>query len=182
MRSCSVSLAAALLVFSVPVSAANPPPPAPTEHPDWGDAAERGLTALSAALFDPSSAQIEWKSGFRWGYLKPIIGKRTHGWVACGNVNAKNRMGGYVGARGFMLFVEPSAEVTIAFMGEMLSSCDDGKHVAINPELIAALPNESRATAKLTVADELKKLAELRDAGVITQAEFDTQKAKLLAD
>ena len=31
-----------------------------------------------------------------------------------------------------------------------------------------------------SVADELKKLAELRDAGVLTEEEFDTQKAKLL--
>ena len=30
-------------------------------------------------------------------------------------------------------------------------------------------------------ADELAKLAQLRDKGTITQAEFDTQKAKLLA-
>lgn len=31
------------------------------------------------------------------------------------------------------------------------------------------------------VADELKKLADLRDRGVLTEAEFETQKAKLLA-
>jgi hypothetical protein len=32
----------------------------------------------------------------------------------------------------------------------------------------------------LSVADELAKLAQLRDAGVLTPAEFDAQKAKLL--
>jgi hypothetical protein len=32
-----------------------------------------------------------------------------------------------------------------------------------------------------TVADELTKLAQLRDAGAITAEEFETQKAKLLA-
>lgn len=31
-----------------------------------------------------------------------------------------------------------------------------------------------------SIADELSKLAELRDKGIITDAEFDTQKAKLL--
>lgn len=37
------------------------------------------------------------------------------------------------------------------------------------------------AGPSLGVADELTKLASLRDAGTITDAEFDTQKAKLLA-
>jgi predicted Zn-dependent peptidase len=32
-----------------------------------------------------------------------------------------------------------------------------------------------------SVADELKKLKELLDSGVLTQAEFDAQKKKLLA-
>lgn len=32
-----------------------------------------------------------------------------------------------------------------------------------------------------SLADELRKLAELRDAGVLTAAEFDTQKARLLS-
>ena len=34
----------------------------------------------------------------------------------------------------------------------------------------------------MSLADELKKLAELKDAGVLTQDEFDAQKQKLLAD
>lgn len=37
------------------------------------------------------------------------------------------------------------------------------------------------AAAALSVADELAKLAKLRADGIITQAEFDSQKAKLLA-
>jgi hypothetical protein len=36
------------------------------------------------------------------------------------------------------------------------------------------------APAATSTADELKKLAELRDAGVLSDAEFDAQKAKLL--
>jgi Short C-terminal domain len=34
--------------------------------------------------------------------------------------------------------------------------------------------------ASASLADELRKLAELRDAGVLTEAEFDAQKARLL--
>jgi hypothetical protein len=33
----------------------------------------------------------------------------------------------------------------------------------------------------MSVADELTKLAQLRDAGVLSQAEFEAQKAKLLS-
>ena len=37
------------------------------------------------------------------------------------------------------------------------------------------------STSGASTADELAKLAELRNTGVITEQEFDTQKAKLLA-
>lgn len=45
----------------------------------------------------------------------------------------------------------------------------------------AASPSVTSPTATISVADELIKLAQLRDAGVLTQAEFDVQKAKLLS-
>jgi hypothetical protein len=38
-----------------------------------------------------------------------------------------------------------------------------------------------RAAATPDTADELTKLADLRDRGVLTEAEFEAQKAKLLA-
>jgi len=48
-------------------------------------------------------------------------------------------------------------------------------------EGMAASSSESASTAPVTsVADELKKLAELRDAGVLTNEEFETQKRRLL--
>ena len=40
-----------------------------------------------------------------------------------------------------------------------------------------AAPSESSS-----VADELKKLADLRDAGILSEEEFASQKAKLIAD
>jgi Short C-terminal domain len=39
----------------------------------------------------------------------------------------------------------------------------------------------SQGTAKVNIADELTKLAQLRDAGVLSPAEFDQAKAKLLS-
>lgn len=47
----------------------------------------------------------------------------------------------------------------------------------------AAAPRRSHATSGMLtdeVVDQLKKLAELRDAGVLTQKEFAAKKAKLL--
>jgi Short C-terminal domain/Phospholipase_D-nuclease N-terminal len=40
---------------------------------------------------------------------------------------------------------------------------------------------QDAAGGSTSTADELEKLAQLRDAGTITSAEFDAQKAKLLA-
>jgi hypothetical protein len=38
-----------------------------------------------------------------------------------------------------------------------------------------------RASTESSVADELKKLKDLVDSGIISQIEFDSQKAKLLS-
>ena len=49
--------------------------------------------------------------------------------------------------------------------------------------LIEAIDEDTREpgpTGHPSLADELKKLAELRDSGILTDAEFDAQKAKLL--
>lgn len=43
-----------------------------------------------------------------------------------------------------------------------------------------AAPAESAAQASVLAFEQIKKLAALRDAGVLTQAEFDTKKAELL--
>ena len=40
---------------------------------------------------------------------------------------------------------------------------------------------DTTADARPSVADELAKLAQVRDAGTITTQEFEAQKAKLLA-
>jgi hypothetical protein len=45
---------------------------------------------------------------------------------------------------------------------------------------ISSANGGTKNTGPVSVADELRKLKELLDIGVITQAEFDTQKAKLL--
>jgi hypothetical protein len=44
----------------------------------------------------------------------------------------------------------------------------------------APAPAAAPAAGMESVIDQLKQLGELRDAGVLTEAEFDAQKAKLL--
>lgn len=158
-------------------------PPQPTEpetHPNWGETAQRGVTMLSSNLFDPGSAQINWSSGFQWGYMKPLIGRRTFGWIACGSINAKNRLGGYVGAQGFLVFIQPSGTITASMQVEWVSTCDSGPFVPVPPELVNTASPVAAAGPVVGVAEELKKLAELRDQGIITAEEFAAQKAKLL--
>jgi hypothetical protein len=48
------------------------------------------------------------------------------------------------------------------------------------PPAAPAAPSTAEATSPASVADELMKLAQLRDAGVLTSEEFEAQKAKLL--
>ena len=45
---------------------------------------------------------------------------------------------------------------------------------------IAMAVNSVKSSAPVSVADELKKMKELLDSGVISQAEYDSQKARLL--
>lgn len=150
-------------------------------HPDWAEVRAKAVTGLLSSFYDPASAQITWLSGFRWGYSKPLIGRRRSGWIACGTVNAKNRLGGYVGATPFHIMADRSGAVTWGLQGGIRSSCDERGGPPPNPELVEISPPISGQTGNISVADELAKLAQLLEKGIITQQEFDRQKAKLLA-
>jgi hypothetical protein len=68
---------------------------------------------------------------------------------------------------------------------------DDGKEVtdhvrhrlsAPKPSAASASGDQEPATAgAMDIPDQIRKLGELRDSGVLTQEEFDTKKAELLA-
>ena len=181
MRIITVAASSLLLISTVASAKSPPPPPEPTTHPDWADVRDKGLSGITSSLFDPSSAQITWSSGFSWGFTKPIIGRRTFGWIACGSINAKNRLGGYVGATPFWVFADANGGVNSGWGAQSISTCDSGAKAPINPELVNTSPVMAVSVAPTSIADELEKLAQLRDKGVITQEEFEKQKAKLLA-
>ena len=176
----SGALASAFMLVSVAASAKDMPPP-PSDKPDFAKVRATAEQGIKTALFDPSSAQITYTSGFQWGYSKPIIGKKTWGWIACGTLNAKNRMGGYVGAKTFWILSNPAGAVTWDIDNTTFSTCDAGQSVPLQPELKDVETAKTSGPASLGVAEELGKLADLRAKGVLTQAEFDAQKAKLLS-
>lgn len=63
------------------------------------------------------------------------------------------------------------------------SSSSPPPAVSASPPPVSAGPTPPASappSASSDVADQLRKLAQLRDEGILTQAEFDAQKAKLL--
>lgn len=158
-----------------------PPPPAPAEHPDWAKVRATAENGIKTSLFDPSSAQFTYTSGFQWGYTKPILGGKKWGWVACGNMNAKNRLGGYVGAQAFVIRSDEGGNVTWVADGDDFGTCTSGVKAELQPELKDQAALEAQGGARLGVAEELSKLADLKAKGILSEAEFQAQKAKLLA-
>ena len=59
-----------------------------------------------------------------------------------------------------------------------LSHRPDGPGATVAPPV--GQPNGPVGHPAVSVADEIRKLGELRDAGLLSQEEFDTQKARLL--
>lgn len=75
---------------------------------DYGPAPETYKAQADAYfnenLFDPFSAQIEYSAIEKgWWYFQPNLGvaRLKFGWVLHAKVNAKNRMGGYVGWKAY---------------------------------------------------------------------------------
>jgi Short C-terminal domain/Phospholipase_D-nuclease N-terminal len=76
--------------------------------------------------------------------------------------------------------------IVLPWLGVIIYLLIDGDKMAERSAQAAAKVEEIRRNyirdvAGHSVADELSKLAELREKGVITASEFDTQKAKLLS-
>lgn len=173
------------LFMTIPLSATakeKAPPSEPMDHPDWSEARKKVETAIRNSLFDPSAAQITWTSGFKWSAVKPVIGSKTWGWVGCVAMNGKNQFGAYVGAVTYWAFYGSGGDVAAGPAGNsslmygVLTQCD-GPPVPLQVEL--TMP--ASPVPGVPIADELAKLAGLLDKGVITRAEFDAEKARLLA-
>ena len=69
----------------------------------------------------------------------------------------------------------------IPFLGAMIYIIARPKMTAQDVQMMAQADAANKAVASVSTADEIAKLQQLKDAGTITQAEFDTLKAKTLA-
>jgi hypothetical protein len=71
--------------------------------------ADRGLMITRqkfAVLFDPYSAVYEFTREPRHGWVHPVGSPPVFGWKVSGTLNAKNRFGGYVGAKPFFIIIK----------------------------------------------------------------------------
>lgn len=98
--------------------------------------------------------------GIVCGYLAADKGRDGTGWFFLG------------------LLIGPLAILAIACLNPLHPN-EPGVQVSSAPPPAAAAASRTVITA--SIADELTKLADLRDRGVITQAELDAEKARLLA-
>ncbi|SFP84227.1 PDZ domain-containing protein [Sphingomonas rubra] len=102
------AVAAAIALLATPALGADKDKP---EHlygpePTWEQFRSLAEAGIQARLIDPESARISWSAGFFKGMFRPFLEGRYHGYVACGTVNARNRMGGYAGASGFVVVID----------------------------------------------------------------------------
>jgi len=157
--------------------------------PDWLLFRRNSENALRSRLIDPDSARIEWTHGFLLGTWKPFMSKRIEGYWSCGRINARNRMGGFTGSTSFVVVLDSVGYVQYSEIGDSkefdLLSASCGSSVKLLPPAPAELrgsPIEAYApiAAPLSVADEIKKLVDLRDSGALSEAEFQAAKQRLL--
>lgn len=83
--------------------------PEPASHPDWSVVRQSAEEFIVRDFVDPESARFKWTKGFTWTSWKQgnvgLLNKRRWGWLACGTVNAKNRLGGYAGQEKVVIAV-----------------------------------------------------------------------------
>lgn len=160
--------------------------------PDWDQFRQSGETAISARLIDPSSSQFDWPHGFMYGTWAPFLGKKVEGYITCGLVNARNRFGGYVGRTAFVVVLDQSGNVIFSDMGTgkdfdiVASQCANSASQFPAPQMGKPTSSADGAGAASTgggtpsLADELKKLTDLRNSGALTELEFQAAKQQLL--
>ncbi|KPF79491.1 PDZ domain-containing protein [Novosphingobium sp. AAP93] len=109
--------------------------------PEWSQFTALAEAAIRAQLIDPDSAKFEWPNGYKQGFFKPFFSRRINGYVTCGLVNSRNRMGGYVG-RTYFVVVEDNGAVLYSEIGK-----GDGVDMLSTTCASASLPPAPTAVA-----------------------------------
>lgn len=157
-------------------------------EPDWLTFRQNAERAVLTGFFDPGSAVFEWPKGFTYGFWKPVLQGRIEGWWTCGRINAKNRMGGYVGSRYFVVVMNDDGNAVFTETGTGGDYDFVSMQCANSVAYLPPAPREFFEVATInppianpaSVADELKKLKDLFDAGALSEDEYKAAKAKIL--
>ena len=78
-------------------------------------------------------------------------------------------------------FTKSEAQEIKEICSERILATSPRNQTELIANAIASGANVSKNTSQISVADELKKLKQLLDDGILTQDEFNVQKAKLLS-
>jgi hypothetical protein len=115
--------------------------------PGWEQYRQLAEADIRDRLIDPDSARIEWLGQYHKGGFKPFLQGRVHGYVSCGTVNARNRMGGNVGRTHFVVVVDHDrvifAEVDSKPGGMIADQCN----AALRAGLLPPLPTTGSSAA-----------------------------------
>jgi len=113
--------------------------------PAWEQYRKLAEADIRDRLIDPESARLEWLGQYHKGEFKPFLQARVHGYVGCGTVNSRNRMGGYVGRTNFVVVIDYDrvlfAEIDKRPGGMIADQCT----AALRAGLFAPLPGTSGA-------------------------------------
>lgn len=153
-------------------------------------AAERGV---KGRLIDPQSAVIEMPYDFIYGTWSPAFtGSRFEGFMTCGTVNAKNRMGGYTGSTYFISVIDETGLEKYTDMdsstSEYLRPVDNGcaqlvkKLNYVGDTVSSGNGINSQTTTVPSMAQELEKLANLHAKGALSDEEYAAAKSRVLSE
>jgi hypothetical protein len=92
-----------------------------------------------------------------------------------GDIFRRDDLSGW-GKAGWILVL-----VILPFLGALIYIAFRPKVTASDVEMATRAEAASKAIAGVSTADEIAKLTELKNSGAITQAEYETLKAKVLA-
>lgn len=112
--------AGALVMVAYPVSAK----PLPLEQinfgpePEWTFFRDAAEASVKYRLVDPDSAKFSWPYGLHKGGYKPFLEGWVYGYYTCGEVNSRNRMGGYAGGKTFIVVMNYDRIVHLEFGGD----------------------------------------------------------------
>lgn len=155
-------------------------------EPDWALFRRNSENELLSKLVDPDSAKFVWPYGFQYGVWK-LGSSEMNGWLTCGLVNARNRMGGYTGQRSFVVIVDYSGLVKTSAIGTggkfdlIATKCrQSSKDLPVQPPELADVRQDPAEAPGTSIADQIQKLVELKNSGALTEEEFQVAKRRIL--